>query len=318
MKTSIMKLMQESLGINTFQLGRLIQRSPYTYKIYAIPKRSGGSRTIAQPAKETKFIQHWLIENVFQKLPIHDCATAYKSGANIKANACAHKENEYLTKFDFESFFTSIKISDLSKHFFKHLGNDFSETDLNSIAKISCIKFDDEEDLCLSVGAPSSPILSNSILYEFDCKVYEWCTSRGIIYTRYADDLTFSTGKKNISNEVEPAIREIVNNLSYPTLKFNNKKTTHLSKKYQRRITGLIINNNNEVSLGRARKREISALIHQFSLNLLSEKDIFKLQGLLGFAKDIEPLFILRMSEKYTSQILESIFKMRQPPNSNY
>lgn len=318
MKISIMKLIRESLGVSKFQLDRLIQRSPYTYKIYTIPKKSGGQRVIAQPAKETKFIQQWLIENLFVKLPVHDCATAYKNGASIKLNALPHKANDYVVKLDFKDFFTSIKVTDLAQHFSKYLGNEFNEIELMLISQISCIKFDDQEKLCLSIGAPSSPLLSNSILYEFDCLVHDWCKRMGFTYTRYADDLTFSTNKKNISREVETEIRSILRKLTYPKLLLNDKKTTHVSKKYQRRITGLIINNEGALSLGRSRKREISTLVHRFTLNLLSDEEIFNLQGLLGFAKDVEPLFLFRLKQKYSSQTIDSIFQIRKPPNPKY
>ncbi|HWY35000.1 MAG TPA: hypothetical protein VNX68_10160, partial [Nitrosopumilaceae archaeon] len=95
------------------QLDRLIQRSPNTYKVYAIRKKSGGKRIIAQPARETKFVQNWLIQNIFSKLPVHECATAYKEGASIKRNATIHKDNSYIAKFDFKNFFSSIKLDDI-------------------------------------------------------------------------------------------------------------------------------------------------------------------------------------------------------------
>lgn len=304
--------LEESLGLSDYLLNRLIQRAPHSYKVYTIPKRSGGQRTIAQPAKETKFIQRWLIQNIFNELPVHECASAYKVGASIKKNAEAHKNNSYVTKLDFKDFFPSITSNDLIKHISKYLGNSFGAQDIQDIARISCIRLQDRSDLCLSVGAPSSPVLSNTILYTFDFEVSAWCAENGITYTRYADDLTFSTSVKGICSEIESFVRRAVQNLTYPSLSLNNKKTTHLSKKYQRRITGIIINNEGNVSLGRNRKREISALIHKFTLGILPESEIFRLQGLLGFAKDVEPLFVARMRGKYSSKLILEIIQMRK------
>lgn len=315
MNVNLRKELQESLGISDNQLNRLFLRSPHTYKLYTIPKKNGGVRVIAQPAKETKFIQHWLIKNIFQTLPIHELAMAYQDGSSIKRNATAHKNNNFLVKLDFENFFTSIKAVDLVSHFSKHFQGKLSDEDIKDIARISCIKMKGSDVLCLSIGAPSSPILSNTIMFEFDCKVFEWCKEHGITYTRYADDLTFSTNKKGISIKIEPAIREIVRKLKYPRLRFNNTKTTHLSMKHQRRITGIIINNEGNISLGRERKREISTLIHRFSLRLLSDTDVFTLQGLLGFAKDVEPLFLTRMRNKYGSTLIDELIKKRKPKN---
>jgi hypothetical protein len=315
MNLSLRDGLQESLGISENQLQRLILRSPYTYKVYTIPKKSGGVREIAQPAKETKFIQHWLIKNIFQKLPIHSAAMAYMLDCSIKKNAFAHKDNNYITKFDFQSFFNSIKADDLIIHISKHLNIRLSFEEIKDIARISCIKIkgnEGNEGLCLSIGAPSSPILSNTIMFEFDNEVSNWCSNRGITYTRYADDLTFSTNTKGVSSTIEPVIREILQNIEYPRLSFNAKKTVHLSRKYQRRITGLIINNDGNISLGRKRKREISTLIHKFSLQLLSETEIYSLQGLLGFAKDAEPLFLARMRDKYSSNVIDEILRKRK------
>lgn len=312
MTSNLLLAIQESLELDRAQLARLVARAPHTYKVYSIPKKSGGVRIVAQPAKETKYVQYWLINNVFNKLPVHDCATAYKTNASIKENAGRHKRNAYLSKFDFKDFFPSIKEADLIAHFVRHLSDDFSGEDLKTIARLSCIGGVAAEYLHLSIGAPSSPILSNSMLFEFDQFVYSWCKLRGVTYTRYADDLAFSTNEKHISTEIESALRDVIKRLDYPRLKINDKKTIHVSKKHQRRITGVVLNNEGKLSIGRSRKRTISSLIHRFSLGQLSEDEVFGLQGLLGFSKDIEPEFISRMSVKYGNDLVRQIFQFRK------
>lgn len=304
--------LQEALGVSAAQLNRLILRAPHTYKIYTIPKRTGGRRTIAQPARETKFLQHWLIKNLFSRLPVHACAMAYQPDSCIRRNAEAHIHNSYLAKFDFKNFFTSIKTDALVAHFSKYLSEYLSESDIHDVARISCIKPEGGGAMSLSIGAPSSPILSNSIMFEFDTAVFAWCQKNDFVYTRYADDLAFSTSKKDVCNTVEAAIRRVVRSLEYPRLMFNNKKTTFVSKKHQRRVTGLIIANDETVSLGRDRKRVISAFIHKYSLGLLAEDETWSLQGLLAFALDVEPPFIRRMSAKYGSEVIEAIFQVRK------
>jgi len=313
---TLSKILHDASGISEDQLQRLVARSPHAYKTYSIPKKSGGVRIIAQPAKETKFLQYWLITNVFSHLPVHACASAYKPDASIKKNAYMHSQNPYLSKFDFEAFFGSIKKNDLVSHLSKYLSEVFSTDDIERIARLSCISPKNGTGLCLSIGAPSSPILSNSIMYEFDSMIQDWCFTKNIIYTRYADDLTFSTDHKEVCSEIDPTIREIIFKLNYPRLKINEKKSIHLSKKNQRRVTGVIINNEGELSIGRDRKRTISSLIHRFSLGTLSVEEIYNLQGLLGFSSDIEPDFISRMKNKYGFELLDSIFKIRKPSST--
>lgn len=312
MTTTLIQALQEATGLSDAQIHRLISRAPHAYKVYTIPKKSGGTRTIAQPAKETKFLQRWLIQNVFGALPQHESATAYKTNASIKNNASVHKGNPYLSKFDFENFFPSIKESDLIQHFVKHLGDQFNENDIQIIARLCCMSSTGSKERRLSIGAPSSPLLSNSVMFDFDVQIANWCINNEFIYTRYADDLTFSTKCKGRSPELENKIRSVIAELIYPRIRLNRKKTIHLSKKYQRRVTGLIINNDDQLSIGRQRKREISTLIHRHSLQMLSLEETFHLQGLLGFAKDIEPEFIISMRQKYGSKIVDAIFKIRK------
>ncbi|MFM0610187.1 retron St85 family RNA-directed DNA polymerase [Paraburkholderia sediminicola] len=314
MNMDLAQKIQEALGVTDEQLTRLVARAPYAYKVYEIAKRSGGSRTIAQPARETKFIQTWLIEHVFNVLPVHESATAYAKGSSILKNAEAHKSNRFIAKFDFANFFPSIKYEDLITHFERHLSNIVSEQEMRTIARIACMRSKANDRLQLSIGAPSSPILSNSIMFEFDSRIAAWCAGQNIVYTRYADDLAFSTEVVGATAKIEAVIREILRGISYPSLRINNRKTIQISKKFQRRITGLVINNGGELSLGRDKKREISSLVHRFRHNLLSGDEIFRLQGLLGFAKDVEPQFVIRLRSKYTSEVVDVILKLRKPP----
>ena len=304
--------LQRELGLSEAQVMRLIARSPHTYKVYTIPKKSGGERIIAQPAKETKAIQYWLIANVFNLLPVHSSAMAYKKGTSIKINANAHVKNSYLSKFDFKDFFTSIKAQDLRQHFEVYFGSRYSKEDISYISRTSCIFLKGAKDLCLSIGAPSSPLLSNSIMFDFDERMNAWCNARNVEYTRYADDITFSSMESGIYSEIEYALRNVIRETAYPNLRLNNKKTTHVSKKSQRRVTGVIINNEGVISLGRDRKRLISSLIHKYTCGQLDSSMHAKLQGLLGFALNIEPLYFHSMRNKYGASVLDIILQIRK------
>lgn len=312
MMLPLLQSLQDITGLDAAQIHRLILRSPHAYKVYTIPKKSGGTRTIAQPAKETKFLQRWLMKNVLSLLPSHECATAYSKNSSIKNNADVHKNNSYISKFDFVDFFPSIKEHDLTLHFKKHLSNKLSSDDILKVARLCCISSKGLKNRNLSIGAPSSPLLSNSVMFDFDNEISVWCKENNFSYTRYADDLTFSTNVRGSSCEIEAHISKVIANMAYPKIRLNKKKTTHLSKKYQRRVTGLIITNDNMLSIGRSRKRTISTMIHRHSLNMLTDEEKYTLQGLLGFVKDIEPQFIMAMKCKYGAEILDKIFQIRK------
>lgn len=312
----ILSEISSSLTLSVVELIQVAAKSPYTYKVYSIDKKTGGVRTIAQPARETKFLQRELIERLFNELPVHEAATAYRDGASIKKNAWMHRNNRYLSKFDFKNFFESIKEGDLELHFKKHLGGqEFSNNFIRFISRVSCY-YNPPQGLTLSVGAPTSPLLSNSVMYEFDCLVFDWCKERGLTYTRYADDLTFSSNTKGLAFEIEGFIEEVLAKIEYPRLSLKGEKTLHVSTGGKRRVTGLIISNDGKVSLGRDRKRLISAMIHRYATGSLPDDDLPKLQGLLGFAEDVEPLFCSRMRAKYGIKVISEIFQYRKPKST--
>lgn len=311
MSGNINSNIQLALGLSAKQIDRLSVRSPYSYKVYSIPKRTGGTRLIAQPARETKIVQYWLIENVFSKLPVHECATAYEVGSSIKDNASRHLAGNYLSKFDFKNFFPSITSKDIQSHLRAHLSETLTEAEIAWISRISSFKYVENNNLCLSVGAPSSPLLSNSIMFDFDSEVYNWCNEHCVVYSRYADDITFSSSTKNLASAFEKLILDVAKSISYPRLKINENKTVHVSKKHQRRITGLIVNNDGKLSLGRGKKREISSMVHRFLINTIDLIEVHRLQGLLGFAINIEPDFITRLSVKYGHDLIGKILRMR-------
>lgn len=298
------------LAMPLVQVDRLIQRAPYTYKKYRIRKNSGGYREIAQPSRETKLVQRWLLSNVFVDLPVHGAATAYRNGIGIKDNAFRHSDNDYLSKFDFQSFFPSIKSSDLALHFEQYIPS-LSAQDCQDAARLCSVIHRGTKSLRLSIGAPSSPLLSNSVMFQFDGVLSNWSNSNNIVYSRYADDLTLSTSISGMSSQIEEGVRSAMRNLEYPSLRLNSRKTVTLSKKNQRRVTGLVINNEGNVSLGRHKKRAISSMVHSYSLGKLAEDRIGELQGHLGFAKGVEPLYLSRLRGKYGSALISEILSYR-------
>ncbi|AID92939.1 MULTISPECIES: retron St85 family RNA-directed DNA polymerase [Klebsiella] len=285
-----------------------INTAPYRYKKYYLPKNSGGVREIAQPSRELKVMQRIIIEKIAAFLPIHESAFAYIKGKSIKENAQKHQKNEYFLKLDFSDFFNSIKPSDLRNALIKN-GFENDAFNLLLIDKLFFYKKTKKSGLTLSVGAPSSPLISNAVLYEFDVQVTELCNKESITYTRYADDLTFSCNEKGKLIGFQKKIVKILRKIPSPHLRLNDKKTIFTSKSVSRRVTGIVINNDGKLSLGRKNKRKISSLIHHYTLNKLSVEDIYKLKGYLSYAKHIESTFINSMAIKYGVDTINAILK---------
>ena len=278
---------------------KYIKTAPYRYKEYTIPKRSGkGVRVIAQPASVLKTMQRMVRDKFLLELPVHDCAMAYREGLGIKDNAQAHLGNEYLLKMDFSDFFPSIVPADLEAHMEKWLPS-LSRSEYYYLGKIFFWSRKYSNFIRLSIGAPSSPFISNTLMYEFDCILAEHCKATGIIYTRYADDLTFTTDVKGALFDLPAMVEDICRKVAYPRLSVNKEKTVFSSKKNNRHVTGLVLANDGSVSLGRQRKRYIRSLVHRFTLNQLEYDEVLMLRGLVSFARHIEPEFYASMERKY-------------------
>ncbi len=306
---NIYEYLSDLLLIDKDEIAHYIYRAPRRYRVYEIPKRNGsGSRVIAQPSRELKILQKMALNMDFFSLPIHSVAFAYRDKIGIKQNAEAHCKNQYLLKMDFSNFFPSIIANDLIKHIEKNHGR-LSDIDSYAIKKLFFWCPRGSEEHRLSIGAPSSPFISNTILYEFDNIIYDVCIKKKITYTRYADDLTFTTNVPDILSEIPRLVESTLKNIEYPKLSINSKKTIYSSKKNNRHVTGLVLSNDNSVSLGRERKRYIRSLVFKFSNRDLSEEEILKLKGLIGFSKHIEPIFYSSLIKKYTFDLIKEIEK---------
>ena len=100
-------------GLTGHDLSRIIASAPRRYKEFKMPKRQGGFRHMAQPAREVKALQRALVKHYLEKLPIHSSAMAYERGTSIRLNAERHaKVNGPILKLDFRDFFPSIRPSD--------------------------------------------------------------------------------------------------------------------------------------------------------------------------------------------------------------
>jgi len=306
------QLLCKELSTSRQEIDKLLISAPKMYKIYFIPKRTSGRRRIAHPSKTLKKYQRALIPILDRTLAVHKSAMAYREGIGVKQNARAHLHSKYLLKMDFQNFFHSIT----PELFFSYLdfldSNDLSSEEDRYLLRNLLFHNPSKKDggkLMLSIGAPSSPLVSNTIMYFFDTSLSEMCSAQGIRYTRYADDLTFSTNKKKIlfflPNDVKKLLKESFGGL----ISVNESKTVFSSKAHNRHVTGVTITNDDKLSIGRERKRYISSLIHQFSLSQMSGEDVSYLQGLFAFACDIEPIFKDRMIKKYSADTIEALVR---------
>src|SRR5665213_1610163 len=280
------------------ELVRLVRSAPRRYKVFQIPKRTPGqSREIAQPAREVKALQYWVMNSVLSQFAVHPAAIGYTRGQSIASNARPHIHGRFLLKLDFRDFFPSIKAKDF-KVFVAQQQTDLDDGEIEALSRILFWKPKGTNDLRLSIGAPSSPLLSNILMSKFDEQVAASCSDLDVAYTRYADDLSFSANASAKLQQTEEMVTAFCRDLKSPRLTINPEKTVRVSKKKSRRITGLVISNDAKVSLGRDQKRRIRANVHYFVTEKLDRDECLKLRGMLAFVNSVEPSFMVRLSEK--------------------
>lgn len=291
----------------------LIATAPSRYKVHYIEKRGGrGRREIAQPTNEIKFLQRMLVKHELVTLPIHDAAVAYRAGLSIADHARAHAHGRYLLKLDFKDFFPSIRWSSLAHRL--TIDKQYTRVELWILGNLLCRKAKSTEILQLSIGAPSSPHISNYVLHEFDSKLMDFCTHHGVRYTRYADDLALSTNNPGLLDVIEREVRRLLNELDYLGLQLNEEKSVNVSKKVRRTLVGLTLSNDGHASIGRDAKRQLRLAIHRAALGALSPTEIANLRGRLAFTYAIDSAFVDTLLARYGFASIAGIGYRAGPP----
>lgn len=298
-------MLKRELRLGDRDLTALISSAPLRYKVYNIPKRTGGYREIAHPAPELKIAQRVIVSKLLVNLPVHPCATAYRKGSSIRLNAERHVHNRPILKYDFCDFFPSI--TEQSWLVYCSENGLLDREDAIRAARLLFRRAKGSTILRLSIGAPSSPMLSNVMMNDFDREVHERVSSHKITFTRYADDLTFSAEKTWNLREVDGILASVLANMRSPRLRINEKKTAFITPKFARKVTGLVLTNDQRISIGRDRKRLIRASINYYQRGILSDAQVARLSGMLAFVKDVEPEFFTRMELAYGKELIASL-----------
>ncbi|EPL3165784.1 retron St85 family RNA-directed DNA polymerase, partial [Acinetobacter baumannii] len=145
---------------------------------------------------------------------------------------------------------------------------------------------------------------------KFDIALSEICHKKNISYTRYADDLTFSTEYANILFDLPLIVSKILMDLYGGSLEINHLKTAFSSKKHNRHVTGITITNEGKISLSRKKKRYIKHLIHKFIFGSIEINELTYLKGYFSFIQHIEPDFLSRLKSKYSDETINLIRSM--------
>ncbi|MFZ6745342.1 reverse transcriptase family protein [Undibacterium sp. JH2W] len=175
------------------------------YQRFSIPKKTGGQRFISAPMPRLKRCQYWVLDHILAKVPCHPAAHGFLPQHSILSNALPHVGQAVVINLDLKDFFPSIEYPRV-KGVFKSLGYG---DQIATLLGLLCTEQATEEvrvdtqkyfvagkKRSLPQGAPSSPMITNILCHRLDKRLHAAATKLGFVYTRYADDLTFSSKQK--------------------------------------------------------------------------------------------------------------------------
>ena len=234
-------------------------RGRYTH--FSIPKKSGGQRRISAPSRGLSHILYYINEMLKAVYQPSEYAMGFAEGRNVVDNASRHIGQNYVFNTDLENFFPSIEQPRVWKRFQLPPFN-FNQQIASILAGLCCIKEkkgNGEFRYVLPQGAPTSPLITNAICDNLDRKLSGLARRFGLHYSRYADDITFSS-MHNVYHENGEFISELKRIIESQGFHINNKKT-RLQKFGQRQeVTGLTVSN--RVNTSREYVAEIRNLLH--------------------------------------------------------
>lgn len=269
---------------------RLSKYSSTHYRTYEIPKKSGGSRQIAQPSRMLKGIQGWILVSILNKLTPHNSSTAFRKGINLLDNAMPHIGAVEIVNLDIKEFFHNTTANKIFR-LFRGIG--YNDQISNVLTRLTCYKGR------LPQGGPCSPALANLTNLRLDRRISKFCENNSIIYTRYADDMTFSIPVLNKSKFLIRVITEIIEDEGYL---INDKKTRVNGLSSKKTVTGLVLAKDS-VGIGRKRYRQIRAKIYNLGqLKNPQEKDFNHILGWLSFIHSVDTFRFLLL-KKYMNQL---------------
>lgn len=220
------------------------------YSRFTIPKKKGGVRVLSSPKTRLRVAQSWLLQNVLADLPVHEAARAFRPGTSIVDNAAPHVGRAVIVKMDLKDFFPSLSVKRV-KGFFGSLGYNEGVATLFALLATEtpriAVSFDGKrrfvavsKQRALPQGACTSPALTNLLCRGLDARLQGAAKSWGFVYTRYADDLTFSHADSNAPvGALLALVRKII---AVQDLVVNEEKTQILRPSDRQNVTGLVVN----------------------------------------------------------------------------
>jgi RNA-directed DNA polymerase len=268
------------VGVPVEQLRKLaadVERHPTSqYHEFAIPQGKDKFRTVRSPSERLKVVQRRIVKRVLDELGYSMAAHGGGSGRSTLSNATVHRGQRTLAALDVKKFYDNVD----HRRVYRMLRDEhgFGHDVARLVTRLTTLKGS------LPQGAASSPSLANVFMTKaVDEPLSRLAQVHGLRYTRYVDDLAFS------GEQPQVAINEAARLLSARGLKLNKKKI-HVAGRGRRQIlTGLIVNDEERVSIPKRQRDRIRAAIHELKQAKLAlhefEKAVRSIRGRIAYVE---------------------------------
>ena len=243
------------LGFKPSTLTSIIYQTPLNerYTTFTIPKKSGGSRIIKAPNPKLKKLQEHLahllyacLAEIEEKRQVSPVSYGFRKASTITDNAKNHKRRRYVLNLDLEDFFPSFNFGRVRGFFLKDSSFELEEQVATTIAQIAC------DGTALPQGSPCSPVISELVGQVLDLRLLRFAKKHRVRYSRYADDITFSTNQKELPAalavqdtsdlSVWMLSNDLVQKIESAGFKINRDKTRMHCRDSRQMVTGLVVN----------------------------------------------------------------------------
>jgi retron-type reverse transcriptase len=302
-----------AMGITVSKLRWLAYHAPAStvshYVQFLVPKKSGGERTLSAPHQQMATAQRWVFENILQKLPAHPAAHGFVKDRSILTNAKPHVASAVVINCDLTDFFPSITVHRLIG-LFRQIGYSPAAATVLALLVTDCPRrkvlyqgkpwYVATGERGLPQGACTSPAISNLIARRMDARLAGIASKLDWNYTRYADDLTFSSSQP--SERIGYVLARIRHITADEGFAVNEKKTRVLKPAARQTVTGVVVNVHPATS--RRTRRQLRAILHNATKTGLAAQNRSRrknftgwLGGMIGFVAMVNPRQAIKLRQ---------------------
>ncbi|WP_426593820.1 reverse transcriptase family protein [Cellulomonas sp. McL0617] len=319
-------------GASHDYLRSVVERRQDPYTEISKPKRSGGRRAIAMPHPLLMSVQRFILRSSLSNLSLHPRSFAYQQGRSAVDCASLHIGAKWLIKLDLHDFFGSISDAMVYPVFRDQgyselvsfelmrlctrgpwLPQDLRRRDTLMEAYPAIPSYASGSRGFLPQGAPTSGALANAVATPLDHALFKLSSARGLVYTRYSDDLTFSSAGHMSRADAATVVGRVARLVSKQGLVLHHKKTRVIPPRARHVVLGLVVGAD-EVRLRPEFRRQVEVHVHSVGARgLFSHAEargftsvlgmVSYVDGCLAYAAGVEPEWAHRQRREWAAAL---------------